>query len=697
MKQRIIPIMICILLCSVVNIQMIQCQAEDDGNIYYIDSSYKGYSKGTAEQPFKTIQEAIDYASSGDTLYVFGGLYEEIITIDKKLQLWGSIEGKESKIQADDDRRNTVTITADYVEIQDFTFSDEYGIKTSPIGALISISAENVVITGNLFNNTDSRGIYVDSTADGTIITGNQINNTEYGVYIDGASTNDIVNNIITDCSNSGVYLTQSSNNRLHENEIETCLNGINAISQVDINISNNTFYGNEYADIHLNLCSSPLIEANEFNENTGSGIYFSADHGTIQKNIFEDSQRGITLAGTSSTIIDNTFINCTGAGIYAISNSQLNLIYNNTFEENGKTAEEHGDNTWYQETLMMGNYWDDYGWIDRNKDGIGDIVYNRNGLTDIYPLGYFLKSPVKPSDPTPEDGETGVGLKPKLKIKVNDDDSETIDVYFYNGETDTLIGEDIRIASGKYANMDLRLDFDRTYAWYVIVNDSVQENRSDTFFFTTMVTPPDNIPPVADAGGPYTVALNESIYFDASNSTDADGNIDFYRWNFGDGTSELLAEQPIHTYKQSGIYTVTLTVIDNLGAIDQEVFSVAVGVSPNKPPVAQPNGPYNGRAGSSIVFDGSASTDADGNITAYTWNFGDGTEGTGSVISHTYETAGSYQVILTVTDNHGDSNAEITTATIDPKKQESPGFEIILLICAALFIIYRKRSYLKK
>ena len=77
------------------------------------------------------------------------------------------------------------------------------------------------------------------------------------------------------------------------------------------------------------------------------------------------------------------------------------------------------------------------------------------------------------------------------------------------------------------------------------------------------MVTPPDNIPPVADAGGPYASEKGEIITFDASASYDEDGEIDFYRWNFGDGTSELLAEIPTHTYTKDGIYTITLTVAD--------------------------------------------------------------------------------------------------------------------------------------
>ena len=111
---------------------------EETGNIYYVDSNYWEFpEKGTAEQPFKTIQEAIDSAEDEDTLYVFGGLYEEHIVIDKKLHLWGGVEGTESIIETDYDIRYSVEITADYVEFQDFFLTDEHSYKTSLIRAPI--------------------------------------------------------------------------------------------------------------------------------------------------------------------------------------------------------------------------------------------------------------------------------------------------------------------------------------------------------------------------------------------------------------------------------------------------------------------------------------------------------------------------------------------------------------------------------
>jgi len=66
------------------------------------------------------------------------------------------------------------------------------------------------------------------------------------------------------------------------------------------------------------------------------------------------------------------------------------------------------------------------------------------------------------------------------------------------------------------------------------------------------------------------------------------------------------------------------------------------------------------------ISFDGTLSFDPDGQIVSYLWNFGDGSAGTGPVVSHEYRTDGVYIVRLTVIDNHG-SSAE-TTLSVDAK-----------------------------
>lgn len=87
---------------------------------------------------------------------------------------------------------------------------------------------------------------------------------------------------------------------------------------------------------------------------------------------------------------------------------------------------------------------------------------------------------------------------------------------------------------------------------------------------------PTFNQPPVADAGGPYSGAVDTVIHFDGSASYDPDGTIISYSWDFGDGETGT-GKMPSHTYKTSGKYTVTLTVTDDDGEKTTDKATVTV------------------------------------------------------------------------------------------------------------------------
>ncbi|MDH3768536.1 MAG: PKD domain-containing protein, partial [Gammaproteobacteria bacterium] len=171
--------------------------------------------------------------------------------------------------------------------------------------------------------------------------------------------------------------------------------------------------------------------------------------------------------------------------------------------------------------------------------------------------------------------------------------------------------------------------------------------------------------PPVADPNGPYGAQVGESITFDGSGSSDPDGSIVSYDWDFGDGGTGT-GVSPSYAYGAEGSFTVTLTVTDNDGLSNSASTTATISAQP-QPPVADPNGPYSGQVGDNIAFDGSGSSDPDGSIVTYDWDFGDGGTGAGVAPMHTYSVDGVFTVTLTVTDNDGLSSSNTTSATITP------------------------------
>lgn len=90
---------------------------------------------------------------------------------------------------------------------------------------------------------------------------------------------------------------------------------------------------------------------------------------------------------------------------------------------------------------------------------------------------------------------------------------------------------------------------------------------------------------------------------------------------------------------------------------------------APNQAPTANIAGPTTATVGAPVSFSGAGSTDADGTIASYAWNFGDGTTGTGATVSRTFAAAGTFTVRLTVTDNLGATGTrdQVVTVTATP------------------------------
>lgn len=152
---------------------------------------------------------------------------------------------------------------------------------------------------------------------------------------------------------------------------------------------------------------------------------------------------------------------------------------------------------------------------------------------------------------------------------------------------------------------------------------------------------------PQAAAGGPYLANPGEPVAFDGRASRDPAGTALSFAWDFGDGGTATGAT-PSHVYAAAGRYTARLTVTSESG---EGVGIADVIVTDQHQPIARAGGPYEGRAGTPVRFDGRGSYDPDGDALRFLWSFGDGLDATGMTVDHTYAAPGGFVARLTVSD----------------------------------------------
>jgi PKD repeat protein len=168
----------------------------------------------------------------------------------------------------------------------------------------------------------------------------------------------------------------------------------------------------------------------------------------------------------------------------------------------------------------------------------------------------------------------------------------------------------------------------------------------------------------------PGTLIINEGdmIFLSARNSSDDDGKIEDYQWNFGDGSTSSNVDTT-HQYNNPGEYNVTLTVVDDDGNKDISYMIIRVNGLPN--PIVEVQGEVHKSSKhvsipiyEVIRFNANKSYDNDGEVVEYNWDFGDGNQSDKVAPRHQYFDIGTHDVILTVTDNNG--GRSITEIKID-------------------------------
>ena len=174
------------------------------------------------------------------------------------------------------------------------------------------------------------------------------------------------------------------------------------------------------------------------------------------------------------------------------------------------------------------------------------------------------------------------------------------------------------------------------------------------------------------------------TVTFSGANSTDSDGTIASYAWNFGNSSTGSGISSST-TYANPGIYSAVLTVIDSDGLAGTATVAINVTAAANQPPIASATASATGStAPVAVNFNGSGSSDPDGAIVSHHWDFGDGTTGSGAAPAKVYSVPGNYTARLTVTDDRGATAAATASVTVARNPEFDAGVKTFTLIAVS-------------
>jgi parallel beta-helix repeat protein len=237
--------------------------------IYVDDDNTVGPWNGSRDHPFQTIQEGINHAIYGWTVFVFNGTYNENIIINKTINVDG--ENPVSTIIDGGGKGHVVEVSSPSVRISGFTIQNsgkepfETGIKTLSLDS-------NITIQNNIIQN-NGLGVFLNYAYEGSgnVVVSNIIQDNSDGIYIHWANNNQIINNHIISNQDDGIEMEASQHSQIVNNVIQ-----------------NNGKYG-----LYLRAASHRnTIKQNDFVDNENQAFFDGSILNRWYRNYWSDSHR---------------------------------------------------------------------------------------------------------------------------------------------------------------------------------------------------------------------------------------------------------------------------------------------------------------------------------------------------------------------------------------------------------------------
>ena len=408
---------------------------------YNINTTFNGnilYVGGHGPNNYTKIQNAIDNATDGDTIFVFSGTYLETVSINIIIDLIG--EDKRTTIIDGNSSTSVVNVCTNGGSIQSFTIQNR---GYNPKSGIVTTNSDNYhIINCNLTGHhdgvrfIDSSNNVVDHCEFYSNTEGAMMRNASYctmndsvvasiqtGIWIYDGSNNNYISNctiysINLTCWSYGMYFYNTSQNKAYRCKAFYNSDGFTFYSDASDNILEECeAYDNKDRGIVVgqgtnNKIINSLIYHNGYSSPGfyGPGISCYESYGTIIDGctISDNEDSGVYLHWESNNnyIVNSIISENNDFGVFCDSSYGTNYIYHNNFIGNTRQARDDSANTRWDDG-ELGNYWDNYQGQDEDRDGIGDTPYDipYEDSEDEYPLMFpYGEEPGIKID-TPEEG----------------------------------------------------------------------------------------------------------------------------------------------------------------------------------------------------------------------------------------------------------------------------------------------------
>ncbi|MGM0509513.1 MAG: right-handed parallel beta-helix repeat-containing protein [Thermoplasmatota archaeon] len=379
---------------------------------------------------YQSIQEAVDHASAGDTVMIYGGVYDGGVTVNKSLELVG--DSRENSVIRSVGSDYGIKMTSEGIDIDNLTIKD-FQVGVWSCDDLVNVSRCSLV--------DNSRGIFLDDVDQGSINNSSIENGTEgiYSMRADELSLDDITaleqsergfrfvncsSTSVTNCitENSGyhpLYISQSTDFSVENCTFNSTGRGSYLYRSRNISSSENHFeYGvnidgdelegwNSHSFVNDTVRDGEVVylknrRGSDLRGVRGQLIAVNTSDSVFFDSYLSDVEAGLILVNSSfNDIIGNTFSeNFEG---FKLFRSEGNEIHHNNFENNTRqlnSPDGSSQTNIWSDGLGDGNYWDDYEGLDNGNGGryVGDGVGDTDLSHPIEDHGYGYHS----LDPNP-------------------------------------------------------------------------------------------------------------------------------------------------------------------------------------------------------------------------------------------------------------------------------------------------------